>query len=113
MFIHSYAYLYAVDDQRRHCLTPMHQVLTGDEFFRTTARYVRCDPKTVANCLDRVFAALEKLKPKYVRLPTAAEEAASAAEINQNKPFSGLPNLLKDKINLYVLVFLFINELRG
>ena len=80
---------YLVDDRRRHCLTPMQQVLitlsnlAGDEFLRTTARYVRCDPKTVANCLDRVFAALEKLKPKYVRLPTAAEEAASAAEIKR------------------------------
>ena len=52
---------YLVDDQRRHCLTPMQQVLIT----------------------------------------------------RQNKPFSGLPNLPKDKINLSVLVFLFINELRG
>ena len=57
--------------------------LAGDEFLRTTARYVRCDRKTVSNCLDRVFTALEKLKPKYVRLPTAAEEEASAAEIKR------------------------------
>ena len=80
---------YLVDDKRRHCLTPMQQVLMtldylgGDEFMRTTARHVRCTRMTVHNCVDRVFAALEHLKPKYVRLPTAAEEEASAAEIKR------------------------------
>ena len=79
---------YLVDDKRKHCLSPLQQVmitlshLAGDEFERSTARWVRCCPETVSNCIDRVYTGLEALKPKYVRLPNAQEAEASAARIN-------------------------------
>ena len=76
-------------DERAHCLTPLQMLLItlshlgGDEFQRTTARCVRCSTPTVANCLHRVLYALEKLKPRYVRLPNKDEENDSARQIRE------------------------------
>ena len=87
-------------DNRRHSLTPLQMVLLtlsslgGDEFQRTTARMVRCSQQTVSVAAARVINALVALKPRYVRLPTADEEHASAQEILRRFNFSLYPKLL-------------------